>query len=230
MLPDVCRGTLVALAVVAGVGAADPPVRISKIVSGPKGHATLTNTASQPVTAWSLATITRTANGTHREVETVDGYLSEVTQGLPGSNPRLERLLPGQARDIAMEQLPPDATLEIVAVVLDDGTAVGDARVIKAIFARRVEERDALRSIVEAFQYALRAAQGEAALDLLHDRLLTIAPGESLLPCRAAIDAVDSYRQRGGDEEAIAESLRRYAGFVAREYEVAKRASNPRTP
>src|SRR5256885_1637068 len=66
------------------------PVSVSNLVTGPQSHVRLTNTASQPVTAWSLAITTSTgANRTHGEVETVDGYLSEVTRGLPGSSERL---------------------------------------------------------------------------------------------------------------------------------------------
>jgi len=96
-----------ALALGGWLAAADLPVTISQVATGPASHVTLTNTASQPVTAWALATTTRTETGrTRREVETADGYLSEITHGLAGSSERLERLLPRQSRQIALDPLP----------------------------------------------------------------------------------------------------------------------------
>ena len=61
------------------------PLIVSDVTTGASSHVRITNTASQPVTAWSLAVDDRIdqAAGTHREVYTTDGYLSEVTHGLP---------------------------------------------------------------------------------------------------------------------------------------------------
>src|SRR5258706_15011200 len=101
--------------------AADLPVVLSHLVTGPAAHVEMTNTAVQPVTAWSLAITTHLPSGrTRREVLTADGYLSEVTHGLPGSSEQVERLLPRQSRTIALDPLPPDASVVIIAVVLDD--------------------------------------------------------------------------------------------------------------
>src|SRR5438477_5900922 len=56
--------------------AAALPVTVSNLTTGPQSHVRLTNTASQPVTAWSLAITTKTdASRSHREVETADGLL-----------------------------------------------------------------------------------------------------------------------------------------------------------
>ncbi len=213
---------LAALTVVASVSAADVPLTASHLVVGPNSRVTLTNTADQPVTAWGLATVTHPAGGrTHREIEIADGYLSEVTQGLPGASTRLERLAPGQSREISLDPVPDGATVEVIAVVLDDGTALGDEPIIREIFARRVKERDALGAVAAAFRDVLRAQQGVAALDALRNRLTTIAQREQSLPCRAALDAVETYRAKSANPAAIDQSLGTYAAFVTREYEIA---------
>lgn len=214
---------LVAATIAALMQTAELPLTIGQIVSGPSSRVTLTNKAAQPVTAWSLAVVTQANGRTHREVETVDGYLTEVTHGLPGSAERLERLLPGQSRDIALEPLPPDAKLEIVAVVLDDGTAMGDAQVIRLIFERRIAERDALQAVVQAFNDVMRTEHGLAALEALRERLAAVAARAESQPARAALEAVQTYHARGGSPDAIDQSLRTYVEFVTRQYELAAR-------
>src|SRR5260370_41119621 len=110
---------LSALALGSWLAAADLPVTITQVATGPASHVTLTNTASQPATAWALATTTRAETGrTRREVETADGYLSEITHGLPGSSERLERLPPRHAPQVPPHPLPAAAGVEVVAGVL----------------------------------------------------------------------------------------------------------------
>ena len=218
---------MIALLVAAHLFAADAalPLVADKLVTGQHAHVTLTNRANQPITAWALAVITHPAPGrTHREVETADGYLSEATHGIAGSAERLERLLPGQSREIALDPLPDDATVDVAAVVLDDGTAIGDEKIIAPIFDKRLKERDAFGAVVASFSDVLAKAHGEAALDMLRTRLDAL-PERDTVPCRAAIDAVDTYKQRVHDRtpEQIDESLRTYAAFVTREWELAKR-------
>jgi hypothetical protein len=213
------------------LAAADLPVTISQIATGSSAHVTLTNTGNQPVTAWALATTTRAETGrTRREVETADGYLSEISHGLPGSSERLERLLPRESRVIALDPLPAGAVVDVIAVVLDDRTAMGDEQVIASIFARRARERDGLRAVVDAFNDVLQAKRGAETLDALRDRLTTIAAREPSVPCRAALDAVETYRGRGGSADAIDQSLRTYAAFVTREYELAAKHAQPKKP
>jgi hypothetical protein len=210
--------------------AAALPVVVGQLSTGPRAQMTVTNTASQPVTAWAFAIVTHPEAGrTHREVETIDGYLSEATHGLPGSAERLERLMPQQPRVIQLDPLAQDATVEIVAVVLDDGTAIGEESAIAPIFDRRARERDALAAVAAVFSDVLASQHGTAALDALKERLVAL-PAHDEVPCRAAIDAVDTYRQRGGARtpEQVDESLRTYAAFVAREYELAKKHSQRR--
>ena len=72
--------------------------------------------------------------------------------------------MPGQSRDIPLDPLPPGATVEVIAVVLDDGTAIGDEQVIAPIFAKRAKERDALKAVVDAFNEVLPAEHGAEAL------------------------------------------------------------------
>jgi len=213
---------LIALTILAAVNAVDLPLSTSDLVTGPHSRVTLTNKADQAVTAWALATVTHSTGGrTHREVEIADGYLTEATHGLPGSTERLERLGPGQSRQIALDPVPEGATVEIVAVVLDDGTALGEEPIIGDIFNRRVKERDALGAVADAFRDVLRNQQGVAALDALRSRLTAIAQREQSLPCRAALDAVETYRVKSGDPAALDQSLGTYAAFVTREYELA---------
>jgi hypothetical protein len=207
------------------------PLVADHVVTGPQSHVTLTNTARQPITAWAMAVLTHPEPGrTHRDVETVDGYLSELTHGIAGSSERLERLMPGQSRQIAMDPMPPDATVEIVAVILDDGTAMGDEQIVASLFQRRAKERDALGSVSAAFREVLASQHGTAALDALRARLDSLADHQSV-PCRAAIEAVDTYKQHAGERtpEQIDESLRNYATFVTREWELAKKHATRKT-
>jgi hypothetical protein len=51
--------------------------------------------------------------------------------------------------------------------------------------------------------------------------LTTIVQREQSLPCRAALDAVETYRNKSDNPAAIDQSLGTYAAFVTREYEIA---------
>jgi hypothetical protein len=160
-------------------------------------------------------------------VQTADGYLSEATHGLSGSSERLERLLPGQSRQIPLDPLPPDATLQVIAVVMDDGTALGDEESLASIFARRVKERDALGAVVEAFDEVLSTKHGAEALTALGERLNALAGRDASLPYRTAIDSVTAYQRQAtaANADEIDRSLRTYAAFVQREHELAERHS-----
>lgn len=210
------------------VSASDMPLIVSRLVSGAPGHVQITNTSSQAVTAWSLAA-TRAEDGrTHREVYTVDGYLSEATHGLSGSSAQLERLPPGQSRELPLDPLPAGTAVDVIAVILDDGTAVGDEQIIASIFARRVKERDALHAVVEAFNAVLASTRGAAALHALQDRFTALVEREESIPCRAALNAVQTYARSDNPNE-IDQSLRTYAAFVTREFELAVKHSQRKT-
>jgi predicted transcriptional regulator len=216
------------LASAAANAAAQMPLTVGDVVTGPASHVRVTNTSSQPVTAWSLAATSKSpSGGTHREVYTTDGYLSEMTHGIPGSDPRLERLLPGQSRELPLDPLPAGSTVEVIVAVLDEGKAVGDEEVIAQIFSKRMKERDALKAVVDAFAEVVPTTHGAEALAALKQRFTALAQRDESIPCRAALDAVQQYeRQRSAG--AIDQSLQTYAGFVAREYQLAAKHATRR--
>jgi hypothetical protein len=213
---------------VAVVSAAEIPLKVSDVVTGPQSHVRLTNGGSQPVTAWSLAATTRAEGGrTRREVYTVDGYLSELTHGLPGAAEHRERLMPGQSREIPLEPLPAGATVEVVAAVLDDGTAIGDEAALTQIFAQRAKERDALKAVADAFAEVLPAKRGAEAVAALKERLTALVQRNDALPCRAALEAVQSL-ERGMPADQVDQSLEKYGDFVKRQYELAAKHAQRR--
>jgi hypothetical protein len=222
------RRVLVAAAFLGSAAfAADLPVVATHLQTGPASHVELANTGSQTVNAWSLAITTPLGNGgAHQLVETVDAYLSEATRGVVEIPDRLSGLLPGQTREIALDPLPPDATAQVLAVVLEDDTAMGDADTIRSIFSRRVIERDELGRVIETFADVLGSGRGIAALQELRRRFDVSAPEEST-PHRAAREAVESYLQRITVENAgqIDQLLRQYVALVERQYDLAVRHS-----
>lgn len=215
------------LVATAALAAADTPLVVSDVMTGPASHVRITNTAHQPITAWSLAAVTPRGSGTHREVYTTEGYLSEVTHGLPKAAERLERLMPGESRELPLDPLPDGARVEPIAVVMDDGTAIGEEGAIASIFANRARERDALKAVVDAFAEILPAQHGRQALASLRDRFSALAAHNDTVPCHAALDAVQAYEQRAQPEQ-IDKSLRTYADFVNREYQLAAKHSERR--
>jgi hypothetical protein len=208
--------------------AAQMPLTVSDVVTGSKSSARLRNNGSQPVTAWSLAATTRSETGrTRREVYTVDGYLSEVTHGLPGAEEHRERLMPGQSREVPLDPLPAGATLEVVAVVLGDGTAVGDEELLAEIFAKRVKERDALKAVADGFNEVLPAKHGAEAVADLKQRFSALVQQNDAIPCRAALDAVQRF-EATAETAQVDQALRTYADFVTREYELAAKHATRR--
>jgi len=223
MTMRICLPALLA-AIVSTAQAAESPVIISDIVTGEASHVRITNTSRQPVTAWSLKAMTPTASGTHREVYTIDGYLSEVTHGLPKAAERLERLMPGESRDLPLDPLPEGAKVEVLAAVMDDGTAIGDEATIASIFANRVKERDALKAVVDTFNAVLPAKHGAEALSALKDHFTALVEHHDSVPCHAALEAVQAYEKRAKPDQIDA-SLRTYADFVTKEYALAQKHS-----
>ena len=203
--------------------AAEMPLKVSDVATGARSHVRLTNTANQPVTAWSVAATSQAEGGrTHREVFTVDGYLSELTHGLPGAAEHLERLMPGQSRQVSIDAQPAGTTVDVIAAVLDDGTAIGDAQVLGEIFAKRAKERDALKAVADAFKEVLPARHGAEALAALKGRLNALAQRDDSIPCRAALEAVQTFERQGAPDQ-VDQSLRTYADFVTKQYELAAR-------
>ena len=136
--------------------------------------------------------------------------------------------MPGETRRLPVDPLPADATVEVVALVLDDGTAIGEESVIASIFDHRTRERNALDAVVKAFNEVLSANRGAAAVAALHERLTTLAARDPSVPCRSALDAVDAYQRKTttGTPDDVDQSLHKYAAFVARQLEVAEKHSH----
>jgi hypothetical protein len=216
-----------AVLLMAAASAAEMPLEVSDLVTGPQSHVRLRNTGNQPVTAWSLAATTESGGSRRREVYTVDGYLSELTHGLPNAEAHRERLLPGQSREIPLDALPAGATVEPVAAVLDDGTAIGDEAALTQIFTRRAKERDALKAVSDAFAEVLPAKHGADAIAALTERFNALVQQADSIPCRAALEAVQSL-QRGMPAEQIDQSLQKYADFVKREFDLAAKHAQRR--
>ena len=209
------------LMLVVAAGAVEFPASI-RLMPGAPARIELTNTGNQPITAWSFTVSTPNANGVHHETHTADVYLSEVTGKLPGAEPHLDRIMPGQSRALPIDAASPGATVEIAALVLQDGTALGNAAVIATLFEHRALERDELRAVAETFRTVLAAKRGTAALADLKQQLQALASGESV-PRRTALDAVEALlrKAQAGSEDEADRSARAYAEFVTRQYDAA---------
>jgi len=191
-----------------------------RVMPGSPARVELTNTGNQPITAWSFTVSTPTATGVHREAHAADVYLSEVTGNLPGAPPHLDRIMPGQSRALPVDAAGGDATAQITALILQDGTGLGDAAALKTFFDRRVAERDQLKAVAETFRTVLASKRGTAALEELQQRLRA---GAEDTPHRTAREAVDALLQKakGGGEDEADRSVRTYADFVAKQHETA---------
>jgi hypothetical protein len=192
-----------------------------RVMSGSPARVELTNTGSQPITAWSFIVSTPTATGTHREAHSADVYLSEVTGHLPGAQPHLDRIMPGQSRTLPVDAAGADASVQLTALVLQDGTGLGDAAALQAFFDHRAAERDQLGAVAETFRAVLSAKRGASALEELKHRLQS--GGEDSEPRRTARDAVEALlrKAQAENEEEADRSARTYADFVARQYDTA---------
>jgi hypothetical protein len=209
--------------------AADLPVVASRLVTGPSSHVDLTNKSDQPVTAWSIVITTTDKDGTtRRATETVDAYLAEVTKDFAGMSAKVDRLQPGQTREIDIDPAGSGATAEVAVVVLQDGTALGDEETITSIFEHRASERDQLHGVIDVFDRVLPSASGIEALQRLQ-RGFAVQPPEPESPAhQSAREAIDAYLQRAtpATADAIDKLLRQYADVIRREYELAEKHSH----
>jgi hypothetical protein len=192
-------------------------------VTGASSHVELANTGSRAVTAWSVGITTHPQEGkTHREFHTADAYLAEVTRDLPRSSPHLDWLAPGESRTLPLDPQPADATVQVMAVVLDDGTALGEPQILQSIFDKRLAERDELHKVVDLFNAVLPVKRGAAALEELKARFSGAAPADESTTYRSAREAVNAFAQKAAvNADEADHSLRTYAAFVQRQYDVA---------
>jgi hypothetical protein len=200
----------------------------ARLTAGPPSRVELKNTGTRAITAWSFAVVSPTQTGTHREVHSADVYLSEVTRGLPGSEAHLDWLRPGESRTVPVDAAPSGASVEIVALVLEDGTAIGEQAAIASVFAHRASERDELKKVVDAFNAAMQSRRGVAALEELQQRFAATAGAQESVPHRSAREAVESWLQKAkaGGEDQVDQSVRSYVAFVTRQYEAASKHAN----
>src|SRR5215510_6123719 len=192
-----------------------------RVMAGSPARIELTNTGTQPITAWSFTVATPTATGVHREGHSADVYLSEVTGNLPGAQPHLDRIMPGQSRALPVDAAGADASVQLTALILQDGTGLGDPAALKAFFDHRATEREQLRQVNEVFHTVLASKRGMAALEDLRERLRSgIDESE---PLRTAREAVDTLLQKAkaGSEDGADRSVRMYPDFVAKQYNTA---------
>lgn len=211
------------LALAVAVLAADPPL-VGRLSSAGAPSVELKNTGAQAVTAWAFAVSTpNAAGGIHREIHSADVYLGEVTRGLPRSPEHLDWLRPNQSRVIPVDAAPPGASVEILAVIIEDGTAWGDAKTLKSFFDHRALERDELGRVVATFDAVLPAQKGVAALEQLQRRFTASTAGEESVPHRSAREAVDAFlqRARAPKGEDVDDAVRKYVEFVRKQHQLA---------
>jgi len=202
---------------------ADLPLT-ARLVSGPTPQVELRNAGTQPVNAWAFAVTSPNASGgIHREFHSADVYLSEVTSGLQGAAPHLNRLMPGESRTMQVDAAPAGASVQVTAIVLDDNTAIGDEQTIASFFEKRVVERDQLKRVVDAFNAVLPSTHGTSALEELQRRFAASSADADSVPHRSAREAVGAWLQRANTatSDELDASARTYAAFVAKQYEVA---------
>jgi hypothetical protein len=200
----------------------DLPLSVGTLTTGAT-QVELRNTGTQPINAWAFAISSPNASGgIHRVFHSSDVYLSEVTGGLQGAEPHLRLLQPGDSRTVPVDPLPAAASVQVVAVVLADNTALGDDQTIASFFEKRVAERDGLKQVVDVFNAALQSQHGMAALQDLKKRFAGGEGAAESVPHRSARLAVDAWLQRtGASDDDVDRSLRTYAAFVTRQYEAA---------
>lgn len=221
----------VALAVAAALVTADPPLT-GTLNAGARPSVELKNTGTQTVTAWSVAVSSpNQSGGIHREVHSADVYLSEVTRGLPRAPNHLDWLRPGESRTIPVDAAPPGASVEILAVVFDDGGTWGDPKTIKSFFDQRATERDELGKVVATFDGVLPSQKGIAALEELQRRFAASAAAPESTPHRSAREAVEAYlkKAKAGDPEDTDRAIRTYADFVRKQHELAVKHARPKS-
>ena len=117
------------------LAAAEMPLRVGDLVTGPPTHVRVTNTSTLAVTAWALAATIAERQRRHSSAGLFGRRLSERGHARSAELERAHRA--AHARRIArvaLDPLPAGPTVDVIAAVLDDGTAVGDEDALRAIF------------------------------------------------------------------------------------------------
>jgi hypothetical protein len=153
------------------------PLLITDVQVNPAGHLeyALLNTTPQPATAWSVALTVRRPDGSlsRRMRITTDSFINEARRGTrPDSAIDEQLLMPNTPRQFTLPG-PFAGTPELTstALVLTDGTSLGDAIAIDDIFRLRVAEREARRQILDQIREVQRSRVGLDALQEAKTRL-----------------------------------------------------------
>jgi hypothetical protein len=220
----------VAFLITAALAPGDSPLS-GRLIPGATPAVELKNTGTRAVTAWSFAVSSPNPNGgIHREMHSADVYLSEVTRGLPRAPNHLDWLRPGETRTVRVDAAPSGASVEVLAVVFDDGTTWGDQKTLSAFFDQRAKERDELGKVVATFDTVVPAQKGVAALEELRRRFAASTGGDESTPHRSAREAVDAYLQKAKAPapEDTDQALRTYIEFVRTQHDLAVKHAQPK--
>ncbi len=196
----------------------------------------LTNSASQPATAWSVTVMVTDPNGqvVRHSAITTDEYRAEADRGVVPDE-HLDQLLlqPHRERRFIVSG-PFDATLQLtvtpIAVVFSDGSSAGQPRVIESIFQRRAAEAVAKYEILRQ----LRDVQAHyTGIDALKEAAARLArsvarddPGNSHQIVLQSLR--DALTRAGRSDVDPARELAHQIDVVRREYQVAVQHSVPR--
>jgi hypothetical protein len=195
-----------------------------------RGHLqySLTSSAAQPATAWSVTVVVADPNGTvmRQSAITLDEYRAEAQRGVVSEDELARSLLrPRQTRRFELPG-PFDPRLVVtvtpVALVFLDGTSIGDPLLIASIFRRRAAERDARGEMLRQLLDVRAHYVGPAALKEAIARLSQLAapdPDHARRTCQKNLrDALA--RSEDDDVDPLAE-LSRQIEIVRREYAAA---------
>jgi hypothetical protein len=137
----------------------------------------LTNTASQPATAWSVTVTMSDGNGSvllHSAIMT-DEYRAEALHGrVPDEELDASLLRPHRPRRFVMHgpfDVRTQLTVTPAAIVFLDRSFVGDPQIIDRIFGRRAAERDARHDILRQLRDVQARCTGVSALKEAISRL-----------------------------------------------------------
>ena len=154
------------------------PVSLSNVSTLPSGQIkyVLTNTDTQPITAWAIRLRERASDGQAVDVvAATDKHIVDSRRGIDADDRLNENwLMPQIPRDFTFGgQHSTTPQLTAVAIVLADGTAYGDDSIIAEIFRSRALARDTRRDILAKLREVQSQVHGVQALREAQSRLST---------------------------------------------------------
>jgi len=205
------------------------------VTAGGNLQYSLTSSATQPATAWSVTVVVADPNGTviRQSAITLDEYRADAQRGTVSEDEIAGSLLrPRQTRRFELPgPFDPRLVLTVtpVAMVFLDGTSIGDPLLIESIFHRRAAERDARAEMLQQLLDVRTRYVGPAALQEAIARLsrsITPDPGHVRRACQKDLREALT-RSRDDAIDPMAE-LSRQIEIVRREYNAAVQHATPR--